>query len=97
MLRQWFCWTHRLCEIKEQWWDSLIQLLDVVTDAFQLSMIEISKRNVADLEVLDKIICIKCAWVLHIENIASLCDVIFQRNVRDQHKVSQYECHLTRR
>ncbi len=78
-LRWWSCWTHRLREIEEQWWDSLIQLLDVVTDAFQLSMIEISERSVADFEVLDRMICIKCAWVLHIKNKASLCDIIFQR------------------
>ncbi len=79
MLRQWFCWIHRLCKIKKQWWDSLIQLLDVVTDAFQLSMIEINERSVADFKALNKVICIKCAWVLHIENKASLYDVIFQR------------------
>ncbi len=34
MLRQWSCLTHRLREIKERWWDSLIQLLDIITDAF---------------------------------------------------------------
>ncbi len=79
MLYQWSCWTHRLCEIEERWWDSLIQLLDVITDAFQLSIVRISKRSAADLEVLDRVICIKCAWVLHIKNKASLCDVIFQR------------------
>ncbi len=79
MLRRRSCRTHRLREIKEWWWDSLISLLDVVTDAFQLSIVRISERSVADLEILDRMICIKCAWVLHIENKASLCDVIFQR------------------
>ncbi len=79
MLHQQSCWIHRLREIEEWWWDSLISLLDVVTDAFQLSIEKISKRSVADLETLNRIICIKCAWVLHIENKASLCDVIFQR------------------
>jgi hypothetical protein len=78
-LRGWSCQTHRLREIKEWWWDSLISLLDVVTDAFQLSIVRISERSVADLETLNKVICIKCAWVLHIENKASRCDVIFQR------------------
>ncbi len=79
MLRWWSCWTHRLREIEEWWWDSLIQLLDVITDAFQLSMIEISERSVADFKVLDKVICIKCARVLHIKNKASLCDIVFQK------------------
>ena len=79
MLRQWSCRTHRLREIKKWWWDSLIQLLDVVTDAFQLSIVKISKRSVADFETLNKMICIKCAWVLHIKNKASRCDVVFQR------------------
>ena len=73
------CWTHRLREIKEWWWDSLISLLDIVTDAFQLSIVRISKRSAADFEILDRIICIKCAQVLHIENRASRCDVVFQR------------------
>jgi len=73
------CRTHRLREIKEQWWDLLIQLLDVVTDAFQLSIVKTSERSVADFKALDRVICIKCAWVLHIENKASLCDVVFQR------------------
>jgi len=59
--------------------DSFIQLLDVVTDAFQLSIVEISEKSVADLKTLNKMICIKCAQVLYIENKASLCDVIFQR------------------
>ncbi len=79
MLRQQSCRTYRLREIKKQWWDSLIQLLDVVTDAFQLSIVEISERSAADLETLNKVICIKCAQVLHIENKTSLCDVVFQR------------------
>ncbi len=70
---------HRLREIEEWWWDSLISLLDVVTDAFQLSIVRISERSVADFKILDRMICIKCAWVLHIENRASLCDVVFQR------------------
>ena len=61
MLRWQSCQTHRLREIEERWWDSLIQLLDVVTDAFQLSMIEISERSVADFKALNKMICIKCA------------------------------------
>ncbi len=78
-LRWWSCRIHRLREIKEWWWDSLIQLLDVVTDAFQLSIVKISKRSTADFEALNRVICIKCAWVLHIENRASLCDVIFQK------------------
>jgi len=56
-----------------------IQLFDVVTDAFQLSIVEISKRSIADFEILDKVICIKCAQVLHIKDRASLYDVIFQR------------------
>ena len=73
------CWTHRLREIEERWWDLLIQLLDVVTDAFQLSIVKISERSVADFKALDKVICIKYAQVLHIENRASLCDVVFQR------------------
>ncbi len=72
-------WTNRLREIKEWWWDSLISLLDVVIDAFQLSIVRISERSVADLETLNKVICIKCAQVLHIKNKASLCDIIFQR------------------
>ena len=42
-------------------------------------MIEISERSAADFKVLDRMICIKCAQVLHIENKASLCDVIFQK------------------
>ncbi len=79
MLRWWSCWTHKLREIEERWWDSLISLLDVVTDAFQLSIVKISERSVVDLETLDRVICIKCAWVLHIKNRALLCDVIFQR------------------
>ncbi len=79
MLHQRSCWIHRLRKIKEWWWDLLISLLDVIIDAFQLSIMKISKRNVADLETLNKMICIKCAWVLHIKNKASLCDVIFQR------------------
>ncbi len=79
MLHQWSCWTHRLREIEEWWWDSLIQLLDVITDAFQLSIVEISERSIADLKTLNRMICIKCAWVLHIKNKASLCDVIFQK------------------
>ncbi len=57
----------------------LISLLDVVTDAFQLSIVRISERSVADLETLNRVICIKCAQVLHIENKASLCDIVFQR------------------
>ena len=61
MLHWWSCWIHRLCKIKEWWWDSLISLLDVVTDAFQLSIVKISKRSIADLEILDRMICIKCA------------------------------------
>ncbi len=86
--RQWekkwslmLCWQscriHKLCEIKEQWWNSFISLFDVVTDAFQLSIVKISERSVADFEILNKVICIKCAWVLHIENRASRCDVVF--------------------
>jgi len=39
----------------------------------------ISERSIADLETLDRMICIKCAYVLHIKNKASLCDIIFQR------------------
>ncbi len=61
MLRWWSCWTHRLREIKERWWDSLIQLLDVVTDAFQLSIVRISKRSIADFKILNRVICIKYA------------------------------------
>ncbi len=79
MLRQQSCWIHRLREIKEWWWDSLISLLDVITDAFQLSIVRISKRSITDLETLNRMICIKCAQVLHIENRTSWCDVIFQR------------------
>ncbi len=79
MLCWWFYQIHRLREIKEWWWDLFISLLNVVINAFQLSIVKISERNVADLEILDKMICIKCAWVLHIENKALLCDVIFQR------------------
>ncbi len=79
MLHQWSCWTHRLCKIEEQWWDSLISLLDVITDAFQLSIVRISERSIADLEILNRVICIKCAQVLHIENKALQCDVVFQR------------------
>ncbi len=78
-LRWWSCWTHRLREIKERWWDSLISLLDVIIDAFQLSIVKISERSVADLKTLNRMICIKCAWALHIENRALQCDVIFQR------------------
>ncbi len=79
MLHWWSYWTYRLREIEERWWDLLIQLLDVVTDAFQLSIVKISERSAADLEALNRMICIKCAWVLYIENRASWCDVIFQR------------------
>ncbi len=79
MLRWQSCRIHRLREIKEQWWNSFISLFDVVTDAFQLSIVKISERSAADFEILNKVICIKCAWVLHIENRASRCDVIFQR------------------
>jgi hypothetical protein len=79
MLHQRSCWIHRLREIEKWWWDSLISLLDVVTDAFQLSIVKISKRNAADFKILDRVICIKCAQVLHIKNKALLCDVIFQR------------------
>ncbi len=75
----WSCWTHRLCEIKEWWWDSLISLLDIIIDAFQLSIVRISKRSIVNLETLNKIIYIKCAWVLHIKNKTSLCDIIFQK------------------
>ena len=78
-LRQRSCQTHRLREIEERWWDSLISLLDVITDAFQLSIVKISERSTADFEILNRMICIKCAWVLHIENRASWCDVVFQR------------------
>ncbi len=78
-LRQRSCRIYRLREIEEWWWDSLILLLDVVIDAFQLSIVRISERSVADLKILDRMICIKCARVLHIENRASLCDVVFQR------------------
>jgi len=42
-------------------------------------MIEISERSAADFEALNRVICIKCAQVLHIKNKASLCDVVFQR------------------
>ena len=42
-------------------------------------MIERSERSAADFKALDRVICIKCAQVLHIENKASLCDVIFQK------------------
>ncbi len=73
------CWTHRLREIKEWWWDLLISLLDVITDAFQLSIVKISEKSIVDFEILNRIICIKCAWVLHIENKVSWCNVIFQR------------------
>ena len=79
MLRQQSCWIHRLREIEEWWWHSLILLLDVIIDAFQLSIVRISERSIVDFETLNKVICIKCAQVLHIENKASLCDVIFQR------------------
>ncbi len=79
MLRQQSCQIHRLREIKERWWDSLIQLLDVITDAFQLSIVRISERSAVNFKTLDRMICIKCAWVLHIENRASRCDVVFQR------------------
>ena len=78
-LRWWSCQTHRLREIEKWWWDSLIQLLDVVDNAFQLSIVRISERSVADFETLNRVICIKCAWVLHIENRESRCDVVFQR------------------
>ena len=78
-LRWWSCQTHRLREIEERWWDSLIQLLDVVDNAFQLSIVKISERSIADFETLNRVICIKCAWVLHIKNKESRCDVIFQR------------------
>ncbi len=78
-LCQWSCWTHRLREIKEWWWDLLIQLLDVVTDAFQMSIVRISERSIANFETLNRVICIKCAQVLHIENKTSWCDVIFQK------------------
>ncbi len=81
MLCQWSCWIHRLREIEKWWWDSFISLLDVITDAFQLSIVKISERSIADLKTLNKVICIKCAWVLHIENKASLCDVIFQKKI----------------
>jgi len=54
-------------------------------------MIEISKRSVADLEALNRVICIKCAQVLHIENRASLCDVIFQRKTM----YKKYACYAS--
>jgi len=79
MLHQWSYWIYRLREIEEWWWDLFISLLDVVIDAFQLSIVKISERSVADLKILNRIICIKCAWVLYIENKASWCDVIFQK------------------
>ncbi len=60
-LHQWSCRIYRLREIKERWWDSLIQLLDVITDAFQLSIVRISERSAADFKALDRVICIKCA------------------------------------
>ena len=78
-LRWQSCQTHRLREIEEWWWDSLISLLDVIIDAFQLSIVRINERSVADFKTLDRVICIKCARVLHIENRASLCDVVFQK------------------
>ncbi len=61
MLHWWSCWTHRLREIKEWWWDLLISLLDIVTDAFQLSIVKISEKSAADFKILNKVICIKCA------------------------------------
>ncbi len=73
------CQIHRLRKIEEQWWDSLISLFDVIIDAFQLSIVRISKRSAADFKILDRMICIKCAQVLHIKNRTSLCDVVFQR------------------
>ncbi len=79
MLRWQSYQTHRLHEIEKWWWNSLISLLDVVTDAFQLSIVRISERSITDLEILNKVICIKCAQVLHIKNKASLCNVIFQK------------------
>ncbi len=42
-------------------------------------MMKISERSIADLKTLNRVIYIKCAQVLYIENRASLCDVIFQR------------------
>ncbi len=79
MLHWWSCWIHRLREIEKRWWDSLISFLDIITDAFQLSIVRISKKSAADFKILDRMICIKCAWVLHIENKTSLYDVIFQK------------------
>ena len=61
MLRWQSCQIHRLCEIKKQWENSLISLLDVITDAFQLSIVKISERSIADFEILDRVICIKYA------------------------------------
>ncbi len=55
------CQIHRLRKIEEQWWDSLISLIDVIIDAFQLSIVRISKRSAADFKILDRMICIKCA------------------------------------
>ncbi len=47
----------------------IVSLFDVITNVFQLSTVRISERSIAASEILNKVIYIKCAQVLHIENV----------------------------
>lgn len=47
---------------------------------FQLT-VEISDRSACVVEMLIKVMCIKCVWMLHSENIVSQCNAVFHNKM----------------
>ena len=53
------------------------QHLDVIIDSFQLSVVKISERSADAFEILNRVMCIKCACRFHDEKTAQSCNVEF--------------------
>jgi len=60
------------------------QRLNVITDSFQLLVVRISERSADASEILNKVICIKCACRFHDEETAQSCNVEFHEKVMYQ-------------
>ncbi len=60
---------------------SSVLLFDVITDLFQLSLVEISDCSVNALSMQSWIMCIKYAWVFHNETEMYNCNVIFYNKI----------------
>ena len=57
------------------------QHLDVIIDSFQLSVVKINERSADASEIMNRIMCIKCAHKFHDEKITQSCDIEFHEKV----------------